>query len=77
MTTGANDPISVRARVIAELEHGRLIDSTPVSHALFERAKKHAVKSALLSSKKKTTTLLAPGLAVCVAFFQPASFLAG
>src|SRR5579872_2998311 len=28
---------------------------------LFERAKKHGVKSALLSSKKKTTTLLAPG----------------
>jgi phosphonoacetate hydrolase len=28
---------------------------------LFERAKKRGVKSALLSSKKKTTTLLAPG----------------
>src|SRR5579862_569002 len=28
---------------------------------LFERAKKHGVKSGLLSSKKKTTTLLAPG----------------
>ena len=28
---------------------------------LFQRAQKHGVKSALLSSKKKTTTLLAPG----------------
>ncbi len=28
---------------------------------LFQRAKKHGVKSALLSSKKKTTTLLSPG----------------
>ena len=37
---GGSDPISVRAREIAEIELGRLIDSTPVSHALFERAKK-------------------------------------
>ena len=34
------DPISVRAREIAEIEHGRLIDSTPVSHALYQRALK-------------------------------------
>src|SRR4051812_49575957 len=40
MTTGANDPLSVRAREIAEIEHGRLIDATPVSHALYQRALK-------------------------------------
>ena len=40
VTTGGNDPLSVRAREIAAIEHGRLIDSTPVSHALFERALK-------------------------------------
>jgi glutamate-1-semialdehyde 2,1-aminomutase len=34
------DPLSVRAREIAELEQGRLIDSTPVSHALYQRALK-------------------------------------
>jgi glutamate-1-semialdehyde 2,1-aminomutase len=39
MTSGANDPLSVRAREIADIERGRLLDSTPVSHALFERAK--------------------------------------
>src|ERR1700676_4373989 len=32
-----------------------------LSPTLFQRAKKQGVKSALLSSKKKTTTLLAPG----------------
>ena len=31
--------MSVRAREIAEVERARLLDSTPVSHALFERAK--------------------------------------
>jgi glutamate-1-semialdehyde 2,1-aminomutase len=40
VTTGSNEPLSVRAREIAEIEHGRLIDSTPVSHALYERALK-------------------------------------
>ena len=30
----------MRAREIAAIEHGRLLDATPVSHALFERAKK-------------------------------------
>ena len=40
MTAGGTDPLSVRAREIAEVELGRLLDSTPVSHALFERAKK-------------------------------------
>jgi glutamate-1-semialdehyde 2,1-aminomutase len=38
VTTGENDPLSTRAREIAGLEQGRLIDSTPVSHALYERA---------------------------------------
>ncbi len=32
-----------------------------LSPTLFQRAKKHGVKSGLLSSKKKTTTLLSPG----------------
>jgi glutamate-1-semialdehyde 2,1-aminomutase len=40
VTTGSNDPISVRAREIAELELARLVDSTPVSHALYQRALK-------------------------------------
>jgi len=40
VTTGGTDPLSTRAREIAELELGRLVDSTPVSHALFERAKR-------------------------------------
>ena len=40
MTTGADDPISARAREIAALELGRLVDSTPVSHALYQRALK-------------------------------------
>lgn len=40
MTTGANDPLSTRAREIAGIEHARMIDSTPASHALFERAKR-------------------------------------
>ena len=40
MTSGATDPLSTRARELAAVERGRLIDSTPVSHALFERAKK-------------------------------------
>ena len=31
---------SVRAREIAAIEHGRLIDSTPVSHTLYKRALK-------------------------------------
>jgi glutamate-1-semialdehyde 2,1-aminomutase len=39
VTAGASDPLSVRAREIAEIERARLLDSTPVSHALFERAK--------------------------------------
>jgi glutamate-1-semialdehyde 2,1-aminomutase len=39
VSEGANDPLSVRAREIAEVERARLLDSTPVSHALFERAK--------------------------------------
>src|SRR5690349_15692699 len=39
MTSGGNDPLSVRAREIAAIEQGRLLDATPVSHALFERAK--------------------------------------
>jgi len=39
MAAGGNDPLSVRAREIAAIEQGRLLDSTPVSHALFERAK--------------------------------------
>jgi glutamate-1-semialdehyde 2,1-aminomutase len=40
VTAGGNDPLSVRAREIAAIEHGRLIDATPVSHALYERARK-------------------------------------
>ena len=40
MTTGADDPLSTRAREIAELELGRLVDSTPVSHELYERARR-------------------------------------
>ena len=39
---------------------------------LFERAKKHGVKSALLSSKKKTTTLLAPGADLILTAEAPA-----
>ena len=38
--TPEHEPLSVRAREIAEIEHGRLIDSTPVSHALYDRALK-------------------------------------
>jgi phosphonoacetate hydrolase len=38
---------------------------------LFQRAKKQGVKSALLSSKKKTTTLLAPGADVILAAETP------
>jgi phosphonoacetate hydrolase len=38
---------------------------------LFQRAKKHGVKSALLSSKKKTTTLLSPGADVILAAETP------
>src|SRR2546425_4125062 len=40
MSEGGNDPLSVRAREIAAIERARLLDSTPVSHALFERAKR-------------------------------------
>jgi phosphonoacetate hydrolase len=39
---------------------------------LFERAKKRGVKSALLSSKKKTTTLLAPGADLILTAEAPA-----
>jgi phosphonoacetate hydrolase len=38
---------------------------------LFQRAKKQGVKSALLSSKKKTTTLLSPGAEVILAAETP------
>jgi glutamate-1-semialdehyde 2,1-aminomutase len=38
VTTGATDPLSTKAREIAQLEQGRLTDSTPISHALYERA---------------------------------------
>jgi phosphonoacetate hydrolase len=38
---------------------------------LFQRAKKHGVKSALLSSKKKTTTLLSPGADLILAAETP------
>jgi phosphonoacetate hydrolase len=38
---------------------------------LFQRAKMHGVKSALLSSKKKTTTLLAPGADVILTAEEP------
>ncbi len=40
MTTAGVDPLTERARDIASLERARLIDRTPVSHALFERAKR-------------------------------------
>jgi len=40
VTSGGADPLSVRAREIATMERARLLDATPVSHALFERAKK-------------------------------------
>jgi phosphonoacetate hydrolase len=39
---------------------------------LFERAQKHGVKSALLSSKRKTTTLLAPGADLILTAEAPA-----
>src|SRR5215472_16918921 len=39
---------------------------------LFQRAQKHGVKSALLSSKKKTTTLLAPGADLILTAEAPA-----
>jgi phosphonoacetate hydrolase len=42
-----------------------------LSPTLFQRAKKHGVKSALLSSKKKTTTLLAPGADLILAAEEP------
>lgn len=38
---------------------------------LFQRARKHGVKSALLSSKKKTTTLLAPGADLILTAEEP------
>ena len=38
---------------------------------LFQRAQKHGVKSALLSSKKKTTTLLSPGADLILAAETP------
>ena len=40
---------------------------------LFQRAAKHGVKSALLSSKKKTTTLLSPGASVVFSAEAPPS----
>ena len=40
MSGGSDDPLSERAREIAQIELGRLVDATPVSHALFERATK-------------------------------------
>jgi glutamate-1-semialdehyde 2,1-aminomutase len=40
VTSPENDPLSARAREIAAVEQGRLIDSTPKSHALYERALK-------------------------------------
>jgi phosphonoacetate hydrolase len=44
-----------------------------LSPTLFQRAKKRGVKSALLSSKKKTTTLLSPGADLILAAEAPSA----